>query len=117
MEEEDDCFKKEGRVPFKWEIRPGVPKNSQPPPPPKLRPPPAAFLFQSAPPPGLGCFPSPFVGSKRRQFDDWSELETMSSGRWSSVSVSDKGASSSSHKSSPPLSALTDADWVALALF
>ncbi|XP_059281802.1 uncharacterized protein LOC132035524 [Lycium ferocissimum] len=55
--EADESFKKAGAVPFKWEIRPGVPRlqYSQPSPlsdeipetPRKLRPPPAAsFSFQ-----------------------------------------------------------------------
>ncbi|KAK9271422.1 hypothetical protein L1049_027012 [Liquidambar formosana] len=71
----DDSFKKPGAVPFKWEIRPGVPKVQQPqpqpprpppPPPPqepsnhhrtssnppqKLRPPPSGSYFH--PPPEL----------------------------------------------------------------
>ncbi|KAG8378237.1 hypothetical protein BUALT_Bualt08G0116800 [Buddleja alternifolia] len=68
----DDSFKKPGAVPFKWEIRPGVPKLHNPSPPsdlefqnqsplsihnsplpetpPKLKPPPAGFYyFQSEP--------------------------------------------------------------------
>lgn len=56
--EVDDSFTKPGAVPFKWEIRPGVPKLQPPPPSPlstcnldcsspiKLKPPPSGFHFE-----------------------------------------------------------------------
>ncbi|KAH7524532.1 uncharacterized protein LOC107421018 [Ziziphus jujuba] len=90
----DDSFKKQGAVPFKWEIKPGVPKHhNQPPPqhfsqsrrttnrrssplpapPEKLRPPPSGSIFQ---PPMVeprtgGSFRSaPRTRSERWRFDD-----------------------------------------------
>ncbi|KAI3726566.1 hypothetical protein L1987_66364 [Smallanthus sonchifolius] len=60
----DDSFTKPGSVPFKWEIRPGVPK---PHPPPSnhrtspLKPPPSS--------PTYFHFPSPRTQSSRFQFD------------------------------------------------
>ncbi|KAL5779371.1 hypothetical protein ACOSQ2_010108 [Xanthoceras sorbifolium] len=96
----DDSFKKSGAVPFKWEIRPGVPKSLNSPPafdhqhnspdsptashrhnslspPHKLRPPPAAVQF----PPSLDSQPrtqsfrsTPRTRSERWRFDQPTRL-------------------------------------------
>lgn len=78
----DDSFKKPGAVPFKWEIKPGVPKlqsrrttdrrsSSLHAPPEKLRPPPSGSIFQPPAEPRTGSFRSgPRTRSERRRFDD-----------------------------------------------
>ncbi|KAF3447021.1 hypothetical protein FNV43_RR12201 [Rhamnella rubrinervis] len=88
----DDSFKKPGAIPFKWELKPGVPKHqhhhknqppSVPPPPPplhsrtagpvpqKLKPPPSGpLLFLPPPEPRAGSFRSaPRTRSDRWRFD------------------------------------------------
>ncbi|KAA8538404.1 hypothetical protein F0562_028050 [Nyssa sinensis] len=91
----DDSFKKPGAVPFKWEIRPGVPKLQQPESkhhhrsfleqqqqsathhrsfscaPQKLRPPPSGSYFQPPPPElrSLSFRSAPRSRSERHRFD------------------------------------------------
>ncbi|KAJ4700728.1 serine/arginine repetitive matrix protein 1 [Melia azedarach] len=87
----DDSFRKPGSVPFKWEIRPGVPKiqqqqqqkqtlqpppspppdrRSSPPQPQKLRPPPAGFHFVPPLEPRSQSFRStPRTRSERWRFE------------------------------------------------
>ncbi|EXB60118.1 hypothetical protein L484_013383 [Morus notabilis] len=78
----DDSFKKPGSVPFKWEIKPGVPKvqsqqqqtKQQPPlqepPSPlrKLRPPPAGLVFVPPPPEARSLS---FRSSSRTRSERW----------------------------------------------
>ncbi|XP_048130029.1 uncharacterized protein LOC115751388 [Rhodamnia argentea] len=87
----DDSFKKPGAVPFKWEIRPGVPKHQHhrhrqlPPqpllqgaesprrdqhlPPPKLKPPPAGPSLQFLPP--LELRAGSFRSAPRTRSERW----------------------------------------------
>lgn len=76
----DDSFKKPGAVPFKWEIKPGVPKpqqqqqcHNQPNHSPKLRPPPSrSFVFSPEDP---WTRPTPVLSDKWR-FDRSNSLPT-----------------------------------------
>lgn len=83
---EEESFKKPGAVPFKWEIKPGVPKvqlqqqqptkqnhhrSSQTGPPQKLRPPPSGSIFVPPPEPRSGSFRSSSrTRSERWRFDE-----------------------------------------------
>ncbi|XP_073138045.1 uncharacterized protein [Henckelia pumila] len=128
----DDSFKKPGAVPFKWEIRPGVPKfrNQQKQTQPVIRPPPARFYEPRGRVPGKpdivssgGCFPSPKRPVKKRNGNprvDYVEpecsldLETSSHWSFSSRRSPSPSLSSSPFGSSMPVS---DAEWATFGLF
>lgn len=85
MDDDDDLFKKPGAVPFKWEIKPGVPISHQTTesPSPKLRPPPAGSYPFSPVEPRTHSFRSvPRFRSDRWRFDRplLSRPESVSSG-------------------------------------
>lgn len=79
MRREDRSFRRQGTIPFKWEIKPGIPKcktapppPQPPPPPPKLRPPPSSMIALSVSSPssgvsvaGFGCFFVRLTSGKR----------------------------------------------------
>lgn len=140
--EADESFKKAGAIPFKWEIRPGVPKlqHSQQQPqqqvseknesrPIQLKPPPIAGARSdrhvlTRPVASDGCFPRATEKKKKKKQtgpDYLSDLETVS--RWSvssrkSISpFHDSLSSSFSSRESSPRRPVSDADWVGWALF
>ncbi|XP_062098334.1 uncharacterized protein LOC133804185 [Humulus lupulus] len=90
----DESFKKQGTVPFKWEIKPGVPKaqlqqnqdhhHHHRSPPQKLRPPPSGSIFVP-PPPEPQRTPS-FMSSSRSRSERW-RLDKSILFRSESVSV------------------------------
>lgn len=128
----DDSFKKPGAVPFKWEIRPGVPKvrNQPKQPTPVIKPPPARSYFTLPLEPQRrvpgqpdivssgGCFPSPKRVKKRNVLDYYepkysSDLGTPSfSSRRSLSSFSSPFGSSVSDSR-----ATSDAEWATFGLF
>lgn len=72
----DESFGQPGAVPFKWEIRPGVPKaphrhhqRSSTNPPQKLRPPPSSPLYSFLSPPELRT--DSFRSAPRSRSDRW----------------------------------------------
>ncbi|KAK6131531.1 hypothetical protein DH2020_034738 [Rehmannia glutinosa] len=90
----DDSFKKPGSVPFKWEIRPGVPKIQDPQPPisgrhhtefetrkqhqkkqPKLKPPPSGLYFRAP----LETRPESLQSSPRSSSHRFARPEVVSS--------------------------------------
>ncbi|KAK7318036.1 hypothetical protein RJT34_02733 [Clitoria ternatea] len=63
MVEDDDSFKKPGAVPFKWEIKPGLPIVQQ-----KLHHKPESPSLKLTPPPPVGCYLCSPVDSRTRSF-------------------------------------------------
>ncbi|OIV96650.1 hypothetical protein TanjilG_09192 [Lupinus angustifolius] len=89
--DEYDSFKKPGSVPFKWEVKPGVPiihhhqnqRVQSEPPSPKLRPPPAgSYLFSPVQTCSRSFRSAPKVRSDRFRFDHplFSRPESVSAG-------------------------------------
>ncbi|XP_010269000.1 PREDICTED: uncharacterized protein LOC104605800 [Nelumbo nucifera] len=72
----DESFKRPGAVPFKWEIRPGVPK-AQPPPPPSQKSSAEPRQQLKPPPAGLCFFPPAELGSRSMR-----SLSRPRSDRW-----------------------------------
>ncbi|PON47371.1 extensin-like protein [Parasponia andersonii] len=113
----DESFKKPGAVPFKWEIKPGVPKQQQQKqqnqhrsisqqatgPPQKLRPPPSGSIFLPPPEPRTSSFRSRSrTRSERWRFDAQSVLfrsEAVSTGCFPSPLLKKKGTMSNKKES------------------
>ncbi|GMN45546.1 hypothetical protein TIFTF001_014723 [Ficus carica] len=100
----DDYFRKAGSVPFKWEIKPGVPRvetqqqvpprlKEPPSPQPKLRPPPAGLAFV---PPLLETRSRSFRSARKIRSERWrfEQPDTVASGCFPSYQLLKKKGSS-----------------------
>lgn len=108
----DDSFKKAGAIPFKWEIRPGVPKvvptkqhfdhsRSFPGTPQRLRPPPSRSNF--SPPEKLYSRSISRCRTESRRFNQFklAHAETVSAGCFSTPLVRRKERKKGAHKPEP----------------